>query len=513
MEANQITCPQCGLANNKLAESCVQCGIIFIKNPVMSTHTIKDDQKRKAIEEAEAMLDETQAPPEIDAFKNEIVKRPDPHEDTVEIQIPKEETTDIKPEAALPEASKPEEDKNSENQEIEMEAIEAEMEAVDGTVDAEALFLSEVRTDKSAETAAPETARKTVGTPSETEKADDQSGETFKAEADKEDNQKPEAAALTVGSPEENPLVESQKEENRVNKEPAETKSETAEADEAETAVAEVVGPAKSEDDSVPADAAPPQEQEIQIEKKTESTTAEAASTKAEEVPHPNATIEMPEELVEAVAEANEQAEKAKKDALKKQQEAQAKAEALEKEKAAEAMALKKKKLAQAQALKKQKAAQAKAEALKKKKEALAKARATRTREATQAKADALKKQKAAEAMAEASSQEVQRASGMTAAAAGSMNHYERLLGLLKRYKGKAIGINYDNSSEIREAELVEANEEFFSVRVKDKKLQFSYPLKTILTIVEGQEGVETGEGDKKAKFDAVIKVYPLVLF
>ena len=113
--------------------------------------------------------------------------------------------------------------------------------------------------------------------------------------------------------------------------------------------------------------------------------------------------------------------------------------------------------------------------------------------------------------MAEASSQEVQHASTQPAAAGTS--NYERLLGLLKRYKGKAIGINYDNSSEIREAELVEANEEFFSVRVKDKKLQYSYPLKTILTIVEGQEGVETGEGDKKAKFDAVIKVYPLVLF
>jgi colicin import membrane protein len=542
MEANQITCPQCGLANNELAESCVQCGIIFIKNPVMSTQTIKDDEKRKAIEEAETMLDQTQAPPEIDAFKNEIVNRPDPHEDTVEIQIPKEETTDIKPEAALPEASKPEADKNSENQEIEMkateaaketvpevpepkadrnsenqeiemEAIEAAMETVDGTVDAEGLFLSEVSTDKSAETTAPATAQKTVGTTSETENADDQSGETLEAEADKEDNQKPEADALTVDSPEENPLVEPQTEENRVEKEPVEIRSETARTAEAETTVAEVVEPAKSEGHSVPADAAPPKEQEIQIEKEPESTTAGAASTKAEEVPHPNATIEMPEELVEAAAEADEQAEKAKKDALKKQQEAQAKAEALEKEKAAQAVALKKKKLAQAQALKKQKAAQAKAEALKKKKEALAKARASKKQEETQARADALKKQKAAQAMAEASSQEIQRASGMTAADAGSMNHYERLLGLLKRYKGKAIGINYDNTSEIREAELVEANEEFFSVRVKDKKLQYSYPLKTILTIVEGQEGVETGEGDKKAKFDAVIKVYPLVLF
>jgi hypothetical protein len=351
MEANQITCPQCGLANNKLAESCVQCGIIFIKNPVMSTQTIKDDEKRKAIEEAEAMLDETQAPPEIDAFKNEIVKRPDPHEDTVEIQIPKEETTDIKPEAALPEASKPEEDQNSENQEIEMEAIEAEMETVDGTVDAEALFLSEVSADESAETVAPETVQSTAGTPSETEKADELRVETLEAEAKKEDNQKPEVDALTVGLPEENPLAEPQKEENQVKKEPAETKSETAEAAETATAVAEVVESAKSEDHSLPADAAPPKEQEIQIEEKHEPTTAEAASTKAEKVPHPNATIEMPEELVEAAAEADEQAEKTKKDALKKQQEAQAKAEALEKEKAAQAVALKKKKLAQAQAL------------------------------------------------------------------------------------------------------------------------------------------------------------------
>ena len=174
---------------------------------------------------------------------------------------------------------------------------------------------------------------------------------------------------------------------------------------------------------------------------------------------------------------------------------------------------MKKKKLAKVQAIKKQKAAQAKAEALKKKKEALAKARVLKKQEANQARADALKKQKEAQAMAEASSQEVQCAStGMPQAAAASVNHYERLLGLLKRYKGKAIGINYDNSSDIREAELVDANEEFFSVRVKDKKLQYSYPLKTILTIVEGQEGVEAGEGDKKAKFDAVIKVYPLVL-
>jgi hypothetical protein len=541
MEANQITCPQCGLANNELAESCVQCGIIFIKSPVMSTHTVKDDQKRKAIEEAEAMLDNTQAPPEIDAFKNEIIKGPDPYGDTAEMQIPKEETTDIKPEAAAPEERKPEADKNSqnqeietgaieagmeivpealrpeqnkdlENQEIELEAIEAAMETVDGTEDAEVLFLSEVSKDESSEGSAPETAQKIVSTPAGPGKADDLDGKTLNLKADELDSQNSEADALAVdplaGG---DPMHEPQKEENRVEKEEAENKSETVEAAETETAVTEIVEPAESEDHSVPADAAQPAEQDIKMEEKSEAATDEAATPKAEIPLDTIVPIEMTEELIEANTRADEQAEKAKQDALKKQQEAQAKAEALEEEKVAQAVTLKKKRLAQVQALKKQKAAQAKAEALKKRKEALAKARASKKQEATRARADALKKQKAAQAMAEAASQEVQHAS--TKPAAAGTSNYERLLGLLKRYKGKAIGINYDNSSEIREAELVEANEEFFSVRVKDKKLQYSYPLKTILTIVEGREGVETGEGDKKAKFDAVIKVYPLVLF
>jgi hypothetical protein len=514
MEANEIICPQCGLANNELAESCVQCGIIFIKNPAMSTHTIQDDRKRKAIEEAEAMLDETQASPEIDAFKNDIIKGPDPLEDTAEMEIPKEEAADIKPEAAAPEAPRPEADKNSENQEIEMEAIEAAMETVDAKADPEALFLSEVNTDKSTETAPMETTQKPAGTPFEVEKADNQSGETLNSKADKEDSQHRKAEAFPVKpSPWGNSLGESQKEENREEKESAEAKSETDTAAETETAVTAVVEPVNSEDHSIPADAAAPAKQEIQSEEKPQLTVAEALPVKAEERPYVNATIEMPKELVEEHTKADQQAEKAKQDTLKKQQEAQAKVEA--QEKAAQAVAMKKKKLAraQAEALKKQKAAQAKAEALKKKKEALAKARALKMQDATQARTDALKKQKEAQARAEASSQEVQCAcSGMTQAAAASMNPHERMLSLLKRYKGKAIGINYDNSSDIREAELVDANEEFFSVRVKDKKLQYSYPLKTILTIVEGQEGVEAGEGNKKAKFDAVIKVYPLVL-
>jgi hypothetical protein len=517
MEANQITCPQCGLVNNELAEACVQCGIIFVKNPAMQAPTMPDEQKRKAIEEAEAMLDETQASPEIDAFGNELIKRPDPHEDTIEMQIPTEETTDIKPETSAPEEPKPEENKNSGNHEIELEAIEAAVETVNETAGAEALFLSAVSTGKPAEPTAPETAGATVGMPAQPEKANDQSGETGKSDTNSKDSQDHKAEALPVKPLEGNPMAEPQKEENRVEKEPEETKSEAAEPAKTEAAAADAVESAKSEDNSTCENTTQPAEQEIQLEEKPELTMAEEAPAQAEPQTHAAAKKEMPKEPVDEDSQIK-QKEQQVREALKKQREAQAKAEAQEREKTAQAqaVAVKKKKLARAKAaaFKKQKAAQAKAEALKKKKEVLAKVQASKKQEAARAKADALNKQKEAQAKAEASSQEMQVGStGMPQAAAESTNHHERLLGLLKRYKGKAIGINYDNSSEIKEAELVDANEEFFSVMVKDKKLQYSYPLKTILTIVEGQEGVETGEDDKKTKFDAVIKVYPLVLF
>ncbi|MBT8331751.1 MAG: hypothetical protein KJP06_05420, partial [Deltaproteobacteria bacterium] len=61
MEENQITCPQCGLENNPLADACMQCGIIFVKDPAMKAAAAAlDDDKRKSIEATEAILDETQ---------------------------------------------------------------------------------------------------------------------------------------------------------------------------------------------------------------------------------------------------------------------------------------------------------------------------------------------------------------------------------------------------------------------------------------------------------------------
>jgi hypothetical protein len=133
-------------------------------------------------------------------------------------------------------------------------------------------------------------------------------------------------------------------------------------------------------------------------------------------------------------------------------------------------------------------------------------------------RAAALQKQKEAQAGIEADQMEA--AAGCSHCHASSQpvgvsngESTSKMLGLLKKYEGQAIGINYDNSAVIKKAELVAANNELFSVFVKDKALQYSYPLSTILTVIEGTDGVENSESEPKEKFNAVIKVYPLVLF
>ena len=160
-------------------------------------------------------------------------------------------------------------------------------------------------------------------------------------------------------------------------------------------------------------------------------------------------------------------------------------------------------------AAKSKKAALAKALALKKKKLKLAKAQALKKKKLKLAKAQALKKQKEAQAGIENSDK---------ASAAGpdmvqSMEANTQLLGLLKKYEGQTIGINYDNSADIKAAELVATNAEFFSVFVKDQELTYCHPLKTVLTVIEGKDGVESGNPEQTPKFNAVVKVYPLVLF
>jgi hypothetical protein len=169
-----------------------------------------------------------------------------------------------------------------------------------------------------------------------------------------------------------------------------------------------------------------------------------------------------------------------------------------------------------AEAVKKQKAALAEARALKKQKLMRAKAQALKRKEETLSGTQTLKKQKEAPAGIEISKKEI------TAQSISKMKSRQRMTiqglkahtkmqALLKKYANQAIGINYDNSADIKEAELVEINDEFFSVSVKHDTLQYSYPLNTILTVIEGKDGVGSADPEKKEKFNVVIKVCPLV--
>mgnify|MGYP001089469196 CR=1 FL=1 len=529
MEENQITCPQCGLVNNILEDACVQCGIIFVKDPAMiAAAAALDDAKRKSIEAAEAILDETQPPeaipddmqpPEAVAARDkEAIQRPDPHEDTVEIRVPNRE--EISPtEATLSDSQIPEtvESKDENTAEIELEAIETAMETITEPTGGESLNLTDAKTDEPAKPAADATAEKLDEPASDSQKAANGPTEADKSVSGGKDNQDSKADEPAAKASKAELVASNPSSESIIDPESEKKQSAPAESAESKAADQKEVEPAKAGDDPISGDdiilkdEIQPAEPEILLEAASEVTPAENDVRVTEAQPDVLTLQESAPKSDETDAQQKQEAQKARQEALKKQQKALLKAEAREKEKAAQAQAaaLKNKKLAQtrAEALKKQKAAQAKAEALKKKKVAQAKAMALKKQKANWARADALKKQNKAQAQAEASAGDAQ------VAAVGQSNHI-KLLGLLKRYKGKAIGINYDNSAEIKEAELVEANEEFFSVMVREKKVQYSYPLKTILTIVEGEQGVETetGQDHKKAKFDAVIKVYPFVL-
>jgi hypothetical protein len=531
MQENPITCPQCGLMNNSLAEACAQCGIIFVKNSAVAVPNMQDEQKRRAIEEAEAILDKSGPTAESEVIHHDNSMRPDPAEDTVEMAIPiQPQASEIKTGVSTPQGPKPEENPDPGTQEIELEAIEAAVENVTDATDAETLFLSEVNPEKTVEPANSEVHEKPAEAPADQEAAVAKSDETIRSETVKEASEDPKPDNR-VGKPSDaGPGDETHAAESRKVNESEKAPSVTAEPVQAGGHSEPDAGQANIGDK--PADTVQTVEQEIHLEEKPDLTAVKDKAVEAEVRAYAHATIEMPAELAAENEHANKPEVGDPQEALKKQQEAkvlealkrqrenQAKAEALNKEKAAraKAVALKKKKLARikAEALKKQKAAQAKAEVLKKKKQAQAQELASDEQKKNLAGAEVLKKQKQAQTQAEASAREIQVAGigahdTVSQTTGNRLSHHVRLLGLLKRYKGRAIGINYDNSTEIKEAELVDANEEFFSVMVKDKKLHYSYPLKTILSIVEGQEGVETGEDNKKFKFNAVIKVYPLV--
>jgi hypothetical protein len=124
----------------------------------------------------------------------------------------------------------------------------------------------------------------------------------------------------------------------------------------------------------------------------------------------------------------------------------------------------------------------------------------------------ALKQQQAAKANVPAQKNEAKVKPAAAQAATGTASGVMTVQ-LLKKYEGQTIGINYNNSADIREAELSHVNSDYFTVLVKEKKLRFTFPLRTLLSVVEGEDGVETVVGGTATKMKVVLKVYPLVLF
>jgi hypothetical protein len=516
METSQTTCPQCGQVNHHPAEACVQCGIIFVKNPVDQDALY--EQNKIATAEPGSMVEQNHLQAETDSLKNDG-GAPDKSAESF-----MENGTQAEPEPLAEKSQTPSEE-GAQAQEVQMQmnqetpigAINTPVNSEPISTKAEEIIASDILEVPKAEQPRSATDEQPVSVSTSPHTSAVPNVEPVTVDPPGVADTSGAADTPVVKDPIQ-PTVDNSLQQPEVSGS-AEGKSET--------------GPVQTEKPIVEIEAAEPVEVELSVTGIAEKAEPKGTSPHAASPHEPvialedNLKLTAPEvtpvqsDVQAKDSDLNKQnAAQAKAEILKKQKEAQAKAEALKREKAAQAKAasLKKQKLAKAkaEALKKQK--EAVERALKKHRESQAKAKALEKQKADQALAEAMKKQKEAQAKAEASAQETQatkkEALDVSQNSVGDQqNRYTKLLGLLKQYQGRAIGINYDNSSEIKEAELVRANDEFFSVKVKDKKLQYSYPLKTILTIVEGQDGVETGEAEPKSKFNAVIKVYPLVLF
>ena len=203
------------------------------------------------------------------------------------------------------------------------------------------------------------------------------------------------------------------------------------------------------------------------------------------------------EEKTEALRKQIEEEEKA--EALRRQKEEEEKAEALrkqiEEEEKAEALRKQKEEEEEAEALRKQKEEEEEAEALRKEEEEKAEA----LRKEEEEKAEALRKQK------EEEEEELQkRVENIT----NVLKPKPKIKDLLKKYEGQTIGINYDSPTEIKGANLVKVGDDIFSILIMDDELMKSYPLRNIMSVIEGVNGVSAGNMEEGSPFSIVIQVY-----
>jgi hypothetical protein len=495
MNAHEITCPKCGHLNNYISEGCVKCGIIFSKY-----YQIQARQKEKEIPNAGVTGTETKSQEFLEPVVQVNPEAAGSESPVVEGQVGlKASTGGSESESQLKVEVKSQGISSAPSSEISMQEIE----------------MPETLQDEPA----PGKIQSATG--------NDLRNQSAQAELKASDKKvAPPIRADELPAETEAPIpAEAQGEQASPKDEPAPTEAATPQE------VLELIEPAEKEPaGQVELEAKAPEPPEPVKEKEADSDGPWAVSGSDEEKAKAVAPDGDPPAQVEEEIVLEEIAAPAKVSTVAAKGEDRLRAELLKKQRAA---------LARAETLKHEREAQEKAAALKKQKTVPAKLDAVKKQNTVQAKMEALKKQKAEPARAErAEALKKQKVSPVktevlkrpkeaptetevsvrkTQAVEKEIREVRqpllKIMGLLKKYEGQTIGINYDNSAEIKAAELIEANDEFFSVRVKDHKLQYSYPLQTLLSLIEGEEGVEMGEAEKKSNFSAVIKVYPLVLF
>ena len=58
----------------------------------------------------------------------------------------------------------------------------------------------------------------------------------------------------------------------------------------------------------------------------------------------------------------------------------------------------------------------------------------------------------------------------------------------LRKYEGQKIGVNYDHPQKIRQAELINIGEDYFSLLILERDILFSFPFSAIVCLLEGAE-------------------------
>ena len=80
---------------------------------------------------------------------------------------------------------------------------------------------------------------------------------------------------------------------------------------------------------------------------------------------------------------------------------------------------------------------------------------------------------------------------------------------IIRAYEGQSIAINYYDSTQIQEAELIFVNKLFFSAFVRNQNLLYSFPLHAIISVAEKVESGPGGKPAPQSKFPAVITISP----